>query len=111
MKYEFRAWDKKENKMIKLHLSSLYTNEENYILMQATPMFDCKGARIFEGDLIELTYTHEKGNGTAKIFKHGEVVRHESGLYEIVGKSFKVRLWSFKRQDRKIIGNTYQGRV
>ena len=120
MKPKFRAWDKHEQKMFasdeliiwnnnvyandskKLSCNHLigWTIDEEY-LMQATSLFDKKGAEIFEGDIVKMAkdvYSEPT---------YYEVVRHRGGAYRLESKQHGCELW-LRHTDCEIVGNVYE---
>ncbi len=73
---KFRAWDKKQNRMITEAFSIYYNgriqfedmpNQDNFILMQYTGMCDKNGKEIFEGDVVEVEYSRMGGGIPEKV--------------------------------------------
>lgn len=51
--YKFRAWDKKEEKMISRFLPDWGNiNQERYLLLQFTGLYDKNLKEIYEGDIV-----------------------------------------------------------
>lgn len=117
---KFRAWDKHEKKIFasdeliiwnnnvyandskKLSCNHLigWTIDEEY-LMQATGLFDKKGAEIFDGDIVKMAkdvYSEPT---------YYEVVRHRGGAYRLESKQHGCELW-LRHTDCEIVGNVYE---
>ena len=116
---KFRAWDKEENKMIydiqdefeertSLGMDSFghYLNDDDFEIMQYTGLKDCEENRIYEGDVVEITWADNKTKRKYKVFyfKEGaffqlENLENEDELETLCG-------WS--QSQLKVLGNIYE---
>ena len=86
---KFRAWDKKEKRMIKKFLPDWGNiNQDRYLLLQFTGLCDKNGTEIYEGDIVTDIYingeyytgNHEVafiGSSFCIIIKRGINNRHD----------------------------------
>jgi uncharacterized phage protein (TIGR01671 family) len=117
----FRAWDRNNNKMLYVGdnqwtetIGKMLDSFEDEDLMQWTGLVDCKGNKIFEGDLVKWIIYDDGWDGQNfhlnknKIIKQGiGVVYWSQDHFQIKGckKSISSLTWSASRE---VIGNRFQ---
>lgn len=111
---EFRAWLKKQNKMIKV-INLNFTMKNvcdcffNYYkfdeieLMEYTGCEDKNGVEIFEGDIVKHS-TFYKG----KILESINYVEFEKGCFNIKNSSLTKHLFLSEEYENEVIGNLYE---
>lgn len=110
---KFRAWDKENEKMMKvssLHLEnkeiSVKENETFHLfrmqdLMQYTGLKDKNGKEIYEGDIVVLNNI-ENDNMC--------IVRYEHSSYRLEGWSLREDLSNVEDRFLEVVGNIYENK-
>nr|DAY04558.1 MAG TPA: YopX protein [Caudoviricetes sp.] len=111
----YRAWLKKDKEMINVDEIHFNNGELDYIgdaitwmcqnndfvLMQSTGLFDKNGKEIFEGDVVKMA------KNVYSEPTYYEVVRHRGGAYRLESKQYGCELW-LRHTDCEIAGNIYE---
>ena len=107
---KFRAWDKKNNKMItrvdeydEIFLPIIYGEEENYNAMQFVGLKDKNGREIYEGDIVSLD-SWNPSNMQICFIEGAFCLANEDGEY--VGDIHYIHHAGIEQSE--VIGNIYQ---
>lgn len=112
---KFRAWDKENEKMMKVSSLSLKNKEiavrenrtyhffrmQNLELMQYTGLKDKNGKEIYEGDIVVLNNI-ENDNMC--------IVRYEHSSYRLEGWSLREDLSNVEDRFLEVVGNIYESK-
>lgn len=127
---QFRAWDKvakvmiyhieqtydglgyfKENENIEDYVSDIsfgcfsdWLENEQFVIMQSTGLFDKNGVEVFEGDVVEIIYDYEPFIGVV-VYDLGETDFKATNGNEDYGNNFQ---YLTVGESIKVIGNVYQ---
>jgi len=129
---EFRAWDKTNKKMVDyFHISSLdgsvtvynypmdyfedqslpeeAIDHEDYELMQFTGLLDKNGTKIFEGDIVRISYEDDENISQVKYKAPMFVFENSDGhIWQPIFFSVDGYSYEYKPEMCEVIGNIYQ---
>ena len=112
---KFRAWDKENEKMMKVSSLSLENKEiavrengtyhffrlQNLELMQYTGIKDKNGKEIYEGDIVILNDAEEESRC---------VIKYKYGSYILVDGDLRENLSNVEDRFLEVIGNIYENK-